>query len=339
MMVSLPADGLPIEWLAPPALFGVGFALSFLLTPSMAKFCRMHGLMGMDAHKPDKPLIPEMCGLTIWITLAVTSLLATFLDAATAPIYMSFLLCVTIATLIGIWDDLHPLNPIRKPLLTALAAVPIIALGAYNPYLRLPFLGATRLTIVYPLLIPIAIAVLSNAINMMNPFNGAMSGTCSVVSFTMVICLLLVGQTREAVLASALLGAILAFHHYNKHPAKAFSGNAGDLCVGAAIAALSIMGRIEVPMVIATIPHISNAFYFLSSVGGLKERRQVKARPTRLLDDGRLDATDDMKAPITLSRMILAKGPLREEDIVRIMIMLTTVSSALSIITLLVWIW
>ncbi len=84
------------------------------------------------------------------------------------------------------------------------------------------------------------------------------------------------------------------------------------------------------------IPHITNAFYLLSSVGGLRERREIPDRPTRLLDNGKLEATQEDKAPITLSRIILAEGPLRENEIVNIMIVLTVASSLLGLLTLLV---
>jgi len=69
-------------------------------------------------------------------------------------------------------------------------------------------------------------------------------------------------------------------------------------------------------------------------VGGLRERREIPYRPTRLLENGKLEATEDSKAPLTLSRLILAEGPLRENEIVRIMIIMTVASSLLGLVTL-----
>ncbi len=331
MLSYLP--GIPQEILL-AVLFFISFGSCFILTPSIARLSNKLGKVGVDAHKRSKPLIPDMCGIAVWAALGIGSVAVALLDASNAKNSAGFFLCASLAALIGMWDDFRSLGPVVKPLLTAFAAVPILLLGTYTPYPRIPFLGAARVTIVYPLLVIIAIAVLANAINMMNPFNGAMSGTCSISSFTMIICFMITGQIQDALLASVLLGALLAFHYYNRYPARVFSGNVGDLCVGAALGALSIIGRIEVPMIIAMIPHICNAFYFLSSVGGLKERRQVKARPTKLLDDERLDATEDRDAPITLSRLILARGPLEEFNVVKVMIVMTTVSSFLAIFTL-----
>jgi len=316
-------------------LFCVSFLMTFLVTPLLARVNKRLGVMGTDVHKVDKPKIPEMCGLAVTVGLISSAIIATVALQVEARPIVAFVLCISIAAAVGIADDLGPLSSRMKPALTTLAAVPIVLLGTYSPYMAIPFLGTTRLTIIYPILLIGAIAVLANAINMMNPFNGAMSGTCSVLSLAMIVYLLLLGRSTEMILPSALLGSLLAFHWYNKYPAKVFSGNAGDLSVGAAIGALVVMGRIEVPMLIAMIPHITNAFYLLSSVGGLRERREMPRRPTRLLEDGRIQATEDGKAPITLSRLILAEGALRESEIVNIMIAMTIASSLLGLLTLL----
>lgn len=316
-------------------MFGTGFAVTFLTTPLTARLSKKLNMVGVDVHKTSKPKLPEMCGLAIVMGLVCSAGIASIAFPAEQGRLLAFILCVSVAALIGLVDDFRTLSPRLKPLLTVAASFPIILLGTYSPYLTIPFVGTARLTIVYPVLVMVAIPVLTNAINMMNPFNGAMSGTCSVLSIAMIVYLMLLGRTGEAILPSALLGALLAFHWYNRYPAKVFSGNVGDLSVGAAIGALTIMGRIEVPVLVAMIPHITNAFYLLSSVGGLRERREIPSRPTRLLDDGRLEATEDRKAPITLSRLILAEGPLYENEIVRIMIILTMASSALGSLTLL----
>lgn len=325
---------LPVDFVSLVMLLGLGFLVTFLATGLLAKLNMSLGIVGIDVHKKERPKLPEMCGLAITIGLVSSAALAAMLFPSEQRKILAFALCVSIATLIGMVDDLKPLSPKLKPMLTAFAAVPIVVLGTYAPYVAIPFLGTARLTIVYPLLILIAIPVLANAINMMNPFNGAMSGTCSVLSLSMIVYLLVLGRGNETILPAALLGSLLAFHRYNRYPARVFSGDTGDLSVGAAIGALTIMGRLEVPMMIAMIPHITNAFYLLSSLGGLRERRQIVNRPTRLLENEMLEAADDGKAPVTLSRIILAGGPLRERQIVSIMIALTAASSLLGFVTL-----
>ena len=321
------------EYAAPLTTFALGFALTYVLTPIIASKTARSGIVGIDVHKLDKRKVPEMGGLSIVIGLGASTIVSMIIFPEHFAKFIAFLLTVLIAGFVGVRDDIKPLNPKLKPLLTAAASIPILLLGVFYPRPSLPFIGRTRLTIVYPLLIPFAVAVPANAVNMMNPFNGVMTGTCSVISLVLAISMMIAGRTEDAILAAALLGCLLAFHRFNKYPARVFSGDTGDLSVGAALGALAIIGRVEVAAVVAMIPHIVNAFYLLSTLGGLYERRQISNRPTRVLSDGRIEATDDRHAPVTLTRMILAQGPLREPEIVSIMIVLTAIASAFAVFT------
>jgi UDP-N-acetylglucosamine--dolichyl-phosphate N-acetylglucosaminephosphotransferase len=133
-------------------------------------------------------------------------------------------------------------------------------------------------------------------------------------------------------LCLCLLGPLLAFFYFNKFPSKVFSGDVGSLSIGAALGAIAIIGRLEVVAVVALMPQIMNAFYGLSSMGRLYERREV-SRPVAILEDGRITATKDPKAPITLARMVLARGPLREDEAARIFFILAAISGVLAFAT------
>jgi UDP-N-acetylglucosamine--dolichyl-phosphate N-acetylglucosaminephosphotransferase len=289
--------------------------------------------VGIDIHKLEKPEIPEICGLSILISMIITTAILISFNTQNVLDYISFIFAGIIAGMIGFYDDLTNLGANKKTILTASACIPIFLLGTYHPYPILPFIGGVRLTIVYPILLPFALAVTSNAVNMMDVFNGSMAGTCAIISFTMTICLLLVGEIQCALLATVLLGCLLAFYIYNKYPARAFSGDTGSLFIGASIGSLAIIGNIEVATVVVLFPHVMNAFYGLATVGKLYERREMKNRPTKLLPNGKLDVTDERKAPMTLARIILARAPLEEYKVVRIMFILTLISSILAIIT------
>lgn len=315
------------------------FLATYLLTPRVAKKMFAIGRTGVDIHKISKPVIPEMCGISVMAGTIVSVLLAMLMFPGRMAEFTAFLLGSTIAGVIGVADDIKPLSPRLKPALTALAAIPILALGTYSSHPQLPFIGSARLTLVYPILILFAIAVPSNAVNMMDVFNGAMPATCSVISLAMAVCLVLSGRLEEAVLPIALLGSLLAFYAYNRYPAKVFAGDTGSLFTGAAIGSIAVLGRIEVAAIVAMMPHIMNAFYGLFSVGRLYEHREVKFRPTTLREDGTLEAMSYKSAPVTLTRLILAQGPLNEKNIVDMMILLTALSSALAILTQMLILW
>lgn len=313
--------------------FAVTSSVTFTATPIVARITRRFGITGRDVHKTSDIEIPEMCGLAILLGLTV----GTFIYAMWSPVSTNtataFLGTVLLAGVIGVVDDLRPLSPRVKPLLTAVACLPILVLQAYDPLPVIPLIGHVRLTVLYPLLIPIAIAVTANAVNMMDVMNGAVAGSTAVISFTVVIVLVAASEMGAAALAAGLLGSVLAFYYYNRYPAKVFPGDVGSLAVGAALGAISIVGKVETVMIVAMIPYIMNAFYGLASVGRIYERREVRQRPVRLREDGRLEASREPGAPVTLARLILANGPLGEREIVRGMIFLTVVSSALAIVT------
>jgi UDP-N-acetylglucosamine--dolichyl-phosphate N-acetylglucosaminephosphotransferase len=314
-------------------IFIITFLATFIATPAVAKLMKRRGITGEDVHKLSKVKIPEMCGLAILfgLTIGITGYVALRPSAIREAV--AFLGTVLIAGGIGIVDDLRPLGARVKPLLTAVACLPILILGTYVPDPVIPLIGPVRLTLVYPILIPIAIAITSNGINMMDIMNGSMPGTVAIIATAATAVLLISGDLQTASLAAGLLAAMLAFYYFNRFPSRVFGGDTGSLAVGAALGALAILGRIETVMVVAMIPHIMNAFYGLASVGGLRERREIHQRPIRLLDNGLLKASTEKGAPVTVARLILAEGPLGEKDIVKGMMILTAVSSCLALLT------
>jgi UDP-N-acetylglucosamine--dolichyl-phosphate N-acetylglucosaminephosphotransferase len=314
-------------------VFAVSFIVTFVTTPIVGKLMQERGITGKDVHKSTGKKVPEMCGLAMLIGLIAGVALCFIIFPDSIRETAAFIGTVLIAGTIGFIDDLRPLSARIKPLLTAVACVPILLLGTYDPFPIIPFVGPVRLTIIYPLLIPVALAVTSNAVNMMDVMNGAMAGTVSVISVAVAAILLFSGREGTVALAVGLLAVALAFYWFNRYPAKVFGGDTGSLAVGAALGSLAILGRIETVMVVALIPYIMNAFYGLTSVGRLYERREIRQRPTILLENGNLRASVEGNAPITLARLILAAGPLGEEKIVRGMIILAVISSVLAVLT------
>ena len=316
--------------------FTVSLVVTFATIPVVADYMRGHGIVGKDVHKLSKPEIPEMCGLAVIIGLIVGQIVCVVIFPSTIRVIAAFIGTVIIAGGIGVFDDLHPLSGKIKPVLTSIASLPILILGAYSPFIVIPFVGVVSMTTVYAFIVPIAIAVTSNAVNMMDVMNGAMPGTVSIIAFTATAILFASGQYQAAALAAGLLAAMLALFYFNHFPARVFSGDTGSLAVGAALGAVAIMGKIEAVMIVSLLPQIMNSFYGLSSVGGLRERREIHQRPTKLLENELLDASTEVGAPVTLTRILLGAGPLSERQIVSVLMFLTAVSSTLAVITYLI---
>jgi len=336
---------------------GIAFALTFIAMPRVMAFMRRRNITGIDVHKLDKPVIPEMGGVGLLVGVAGGCILiflgSSFLGYGFLDYrVLVFLTVVLLAGLVGAVDDLKTLGAKVKPLLTALACFPIflstwivLALGmplpaCFNPRPRLPLIGRTRLTVAYPLAIPLAIAVPANAVNMLDVFNGVMPLTTILVFAAMLVVSIILlsggipGAEIGVLLSCVMLGALLAYFYYNRYPARVFGGDVGALSVGAAIGALAVIGQLEIMAIIALLPAIMNAFYSLVSIGGFLERREMKKRPTIFREDGMLVATRDPDAPLTLTRLVLARGPLPEKRIILSLGVLSLASSILAVITL-----
>ena len=319
----------------------VSFPVSLVLTRFFMQVNSRRGIVGIDVHKLSKPRIPEMCGAAIPVTLILLSSAYVLIGDGNAITMLAFSLVVGSAAIVGAVDDRLKLRGIYKPLLTLLCGLPIVALGlmypnqVYNPTLQVPIFGSFHLPVIYPLSILVAISVTSNTTNMLDPLNGTMAGGVSIISAALLIGILITNPAPSAVfLYSSLLFSTLGFFYFNRYPSKAFAGNVGQLSIGAALGALAILGRTEIASIVAMFPQIQNSFFFLSKIKRFTEHRALTAKPTTLLDDGRLASSSYPKAPLTLVRTLLVGRPAKESEIVSTIFALFLISGALALITM-----
>jgi len=245
---------------------------------------------------------------------------------------LAIIITTTAAFLIGYVDDRKVMGGWFKPVALAIAALPIIFLGAYDSDLAFPLFGDVQIPLLYLGLIIFMIPITGNTINSIDVLNGVASGFMVITSFTLSICLFIL-QNYEIAIVSLPLGFIsLAFYKYHKIPSKIFPGDSGALTFGAMYGTIAIVGGVEIIAAIALLPAVINSFLFLSSVKRIVEHRQIK-NPTMLTSDFKLKTTDDKTAPVTLVRLILAGGPLTEKQIGFAIFKLAIFSGILAIIT------
>jgi UDP-N-acetylglucosamine--dolichyl-phosphate N-acetylglucosaminephosphotransferase len=319
-------------WLAAVIILVSGL-LTYLLTGILIKVLRRRGWLVEDAHKPNKPLIPRPAGPALIISILVgEAILYCFtFDVRVAALSLALL----IAGLIGFVDDAKRLKGYYKPLLLVFASLPILLLHAYVPQPIFPLYGkSVRLFIVYPLLVLAALPVTANTINAIDVFNGVVSSFVFIATIPLLVAFALQGDWCMFTAALPLLASTAVFYlFFHRYPSKIFPGDSGTLALGALYGALAICGRAEVVGVIALLPAILNSFFFLSSVKRIVEHREVKERPVKILEDFRLAASTSREAPITLTRLILAKGPLSEVEVARAIAILAGIAAVLAIIT------
>jgi UDP-N-acetylglucosamine--dolichyl-phosphate N-acetylglucosaminephosphotransferase len=252
---------------------------------------------------------------------------------------LALILVTAIAGAIGILDDIYTLSGVLKPVLLIMASFPILILGAYNFHIEFPIFGDVRLSVIYPILVLLAIPVTANTVNTIDVLNGAVSGFIAISSIPLILALAFKGSIDTVLMVLPLLSVALGFFIFHRFPSKIFPGDSGSLSLGAIYGAIVIVGGIEIIGVVALLPAILNSFFFLSSVRRLVEGRTIKLRPINVLSENRLEASKNGSAPITLVRLILADGPLVEKEIVQNILKLAAFSSFLAIVTaILTWV-
>ncbi len=323
-------------------LAAAAFPASALLTRLFIFLNSARGIYGTDVHKLDKPKIPEMCGASLPITILALSAVYAAIYPTRLVMMLAFCSVVGSSAMVGAVDDRYRMRGRYKPGLILLCALPIVILGllfpdqVYNHTLRIPLFGGFNLPIIYPLTVPVAISVTSNAVNMLDPLNGSMAGAMAIISGVLLVGLVIRGEEATPVfLLGTILFTSLGFFFYNRYPSRAFAGNVGQLSLGAAFGSMAILGRIEIAAVVAMFPHIQNSFFFLSRIKRFAEHREIAAKPTRLSEDGKLIASADPRSPLTLVRTILVGRPADERDVVSTIFALCWFSSALGLVTLL----
>lgn len=334
-------------------IFGLsllGLISSLILTPIVGRYMVSIGKVGTDIFKKERPEIPESGGVAfmlIFLVLLIVSILVIPNVAVKNKLIVSFLILI-IVTGIGLVDDFKGLSAKMKPLLLVLAALPVFFFRTINdipvasPNPVLPFVGQAQLTIVYWGLAIFVIAIPSNASNMLDVMNGVMSGSGLLILATAFLSTFIIpldGKifTEDSIYYTRLvtmimIGTLLGFWWFNRFPAKIFAGDTGSLGVGATIGLVAVYGQIEFILVVALLVHIMNSFSIISSVGGLRERREMRERPVRV-EDGIIHASKHPSAPITMVRLLAARGPTTEKVVVKQLLLLVGYSCILALIS------
>jgi UDP-N-acetylglucosamine--dolichyl-phosphate N-acetylglucosaminephosphotransferase len=318
------------------------FILTFACTPYLIRKLRQMNIVGVDGHKPDKPEIPEMGGLSMLFGYTIALLAAAFFISQAdpgldiTPIY-AVLGVFIIAAAIGAADDLYKLHHHRKPLMLLFAATPLILLKTGVPEIAFPFytldftslLGYDLTWLYWLIIVPIGVTGAANVVNMLAGFNGLMSSLAVTSCTAMALVSLALGEHTAALVFATMVGAQLAFLRFNWTPARIFPGDVGTLGFGALYAAAIIAWNMEFAGLIVFLPYLINGSMSLLSVGRFFEEKQFKQEKLAALEvteDG-LISFNKLEKPITLCKLMLYNRPQRESTLVLKLAVLSVISS------------
>ncbi len=119
-------------------------------------------------------------------------------------------------------------------------------------YLEIPFSGVSIDVgwAFYPVLLFLIILGTTNAVNLTDGVDGLAAGA-SVIAL---ISFMVIGYVKEmtdiVIFCGTMTAAILGFLLYNKNPARIFMGDTGSLALGGALAAMAILTKTELYLLI-----------------------------------------------------------------------------------------
>jgi phospho-N-acetylmuramoyl-pentapeptide-transferase len=202
---------------------------------------------------------PTMGGIIIFTAIAVPFLLLTDRDPRSLAVFGVAVACA----LLGFADDYTKLVKRRSLGLrgrTKLVVTMLIAIGLWIAASEGADLGDTlNLRIVdaqidlgylYPVLIYLVVAGTTSAVNLTDGLDGLAAGCAAIVLLAYIAITFTTRQTDLALVAGCLVGACVGFLWFNSFPASIFMGDTGSLGLGGAIAAMAVMTKTEVLLII-----------------------------------------------------------------------------------------
>jgi len=202
---------------------------------------------------------PTMGGLAIFLAIAVPFLILSEYRAGSLAVLATALAMAAL----GFVDDIIKLRRRRslgvsgktKLLVQAIAAIALwIAVKekvGLSDSLDLRVIDANvELGLAYPLLIFLVLAGATNGVNLTDGLDGLAAGCAAIVLLTYTVMTFVNGQQDLALLSACLVGACVGFLWFNSFPASVFMGDTGSLGLGGAIAALAVVTKTEILLIV-----------------------------------------------------------------------------------------
>lgn len=223
--------------------------LAYSLTPAVRVFAFKIGAVDvpLDSRRIHKKPIPRIGGLAIYLSFLITTLLFCEMSKMLVTIWIGGFVLVGV----GILDDVFRLNAWIKLLVQIAVAVFAVINGS-----RIEFVNIAGYIPLGAFSIPISImwiVGLTNAINFIDGLDGLACGVSAISSFSLLLVVLLQGDTVTALICTILFGSCMGFLPFNSTPARIFMGDTGALFLGFTLSILSINGVFKVHAVLAFI--------------------------------------------------------------------------------------
>jgi len=252
-------------------ILSISFLITVLLSPifipflKRLKFGQSIREEGPKSHYK-KSGTPTMGGIMIVLSIVLTTIVIMLKFYRTEIGFEFWLLLLALLGygLIGFLDDFIKIALKRNlgltskqklfgQLLVGVIFYVVLQMNNFPTYVHVPGTDLVwELGIIYPLLVIFMMVGSSNAVNLTDGLDGLLAGTAAVAfgAFALIAANSFPQFHPMMVFSLAVVGALLGFLVFNAHPAKVFMGDTGSLALGAALAAVAILLKLEILLAI-----------------------------------------------------------------------------------------
>ncbi len=189
---------------------------------------------------------PTLGGIAIFIAFLMPVVGFQFLGSQFSARQWVILIGPLMMFVMGLWDDLSPLNPVAKLIGQLGAATVVIFFGDLTiQFFPWPI---ANILLTYFWLVGI-----SNAVNLLDNMDGLAAGITLTTALILAFFAWRAEDRYVLFVISSLAGAALAFLVYNYPPAKIFMGDSGSLFLGFTLAVMAIARRTQASNVLASL--------------------------------------------------------------------------------------
>lgn len=243
--------------------FALAFGASLILTPLAITLGVRSGVVAIPGgRRKHRGQISKLGALPIFIGFILTVLIVQALpiprfDPKEVIRLVGLLAGGTLIFIVGLFDDIYDLSPLKQGIGQILAAGLAIGFQIFIETVNNPITGAQT---DWPHLVTIVLTmawlgVSMNTVNFMDGLDGLAAGVgfiASAVLFVHSAFVLNPAQTSVSLLPLALMGTTLGYLLYNFFPAKIFLGS-GAVVLGYWLGCLSIIGGAKMATILMVL--------------------------------------------------------------------------------------
>lgn len=181
-------------------------------------------------------------------------------------------------------------------------------LGDTSTEILLPFLGDIDFGLLYYPLMILFIIFMVNSVNLADGVDGLCGSITLVVSLSLLMVCIIVGNWEYSIYSIALAGACLGFLVWNLHPAKVFMGDTGSMFLGGSVVAIGFATGLHLIIVLVGIIYICESLSVIIQVISFKTTGKRIFKMSPIHHHFEMSGWSEYKIVIVFSTITLIAG-------------------------------